>query len=576
MSGDSTAINNIPSKTLLLIALMQGCALLFLHQGIELDYWPHQQPQWLLPLYSIAITIPTMLLLSLSVGSQSTVFRWTAAFATLVFAMGYYIGNQLLPYRDTVKSPTLFVYNITLLLATFKALMYIQHFASKEPLSYSRLFRLSWRNFLTLSLSQLFIVGFGLLLLLWTGLFALLKISHFSQLFKQPEFLYPVLALANGLGIIIFRKQSHIIDTITRLQQALMKFLLANLILISIIFLAILLFTGLSPLWRVGGSGLILLIQALLLFFLNAVYQDDPDSIPYPIWLHRFIYLGIALLPIYSVISFYGLCIRVEQYGWSVSRFWAFLLWGVFALFSTAYLWGIIKLKDRWIHQLSWVNARMGLIILALTLLVNSPILDFRKITISSQLARLNSGEINIDELDYAYFNKSLAKPGQDALNELDKRYYKSNPKTAELIENLRKKNKTIKLTEEEFILTINPINQEIPRNLGSAIYSRLTDQSIRFSSSSNYHLLALNLNHDSQDEYLLLHEGNKWARLTLYYWEEDQWKNKTINPLKGLKGKPRINQSKAMATAIKKNELTIQTHQWNDIEINGSIYQVR
>ena len=574
-SSDSTIITNIPFKTILVIALMQGCALLFLHRGIELDYWLYEQPQWLLPLYSIAITIPIMLLLSLSVGSQVTVLRWTVGFAALVFAMGFYIGNQLLPYEGIKNSPTLLIYGITLLLATFKALIYVQHFASKEPLSYSVLFRLSWRNFLTLLLSQLFVVGFGLLLLLWAGLFAFLKISYFGQLFKQPEFLYPSLALMNGLGIIIFRKQSHIIDTITRIQQALMKFLLANLILISIVFLIILLFTGLKPLWSVGGSGLILLIQALLLFFLNAVYQDDPDSIPYPIWLHRFIYLGIALLPIYSVISFYGLSLRVEQYGWSVFRCWAFLLWAVFALFSATYLWGIIKLKDRWLHQLSWVNVRMGLIVLALAILANSPVLDFRKITVSSQLDRLNSGMINADEFDYSYFHKSLLKPGRDALDMLDKRYYKSSS-VAEIIKGIRQKKKKIILNEEDFISVINLLDQEIPDDLGPAIYSHLVDRKLPLNSGFSYHLLALKLNNDSQEEYVLLSEGNKWAGLTLYYWEDKQWKNKAIDPLTSLGGKAREKRSKALAAAIKNKTLIIKNPQWNDIEVNGSIYRVR
>src|SRR5690606_41751209 len=145
-------------------------------------------------------------------------------------------------------------------------------------------------------------------LMLSADLIKLIRIDFFHDLFTERWFYYPVLALAHGFGIIIFRNQSKVIDTITRIQQALMKFLLVILVLVSLLFLAALPFTGLAPLWETGqGSMLILWLQALMLFFLNAVYQDDADARPYPLLVHRFIYIGVALLPVYSVIAFYGL-----------------------------------------------------------------------------------------------------------------------------------------------------------------------------------------------------------------------------------------------------------------------------
>jgi hypothetical protein len=124
------------------------------------------------------------------------------------------------------------------------------------------LFLWSWRNFLTLSLAVLFAGSFWLLLMLWAALFKAINIDFFSDLFEQRWFYYPAIALANGFGIIIFRKLTYIIDTITRLQQALIKFLLVLLSLVSLLFLGALPFTGLEPLWESGGSSLILWMQA--------------------------------------------------------------------------------------------------------------------------------------------------------------------------------------------------------------------------------------------------------------------------------------------------------------------------
>lgn len=256
----------IPSKTLLVIALIQGLALLFLHQSIEFEFWPNNDPEWLFALYAVTVTAPIMLLLSLSKNNSRMVYQWTIIYSLIgLFSLGYYLGSQLID-----KNKPGFFFIVALGIASFKCLMYIQHFAERGPLAYSRLFLFSWRNFLTLGLSLLFTLCTWGVLMLWAGLFKVIKINFFYDLFTARWFYYPILALTNGFGVIIFRHQAKVIDTITQLQQALMKFLLIILSLVSVIFLLTLLFTGLSTLWEAGGSTLILWMQALMLFFRNS------------------------------------------------------------------------------------------------------------------------------------------------------------------------------------------------------------------------------------------------------------------------------------------------------------------
>ena len=565
--------SEIPSKVLILVALVQGLALLLLHQSTELQFWPHNELQWLFSFYSISAVTPTMLLLGLSCGSEKTVYKWTFIFSLAVLATGFYIGNQAVPMEHVRYSELLFIFVLTLLVTTFKGLMYVQHFATGAVLSYSRLFQLSWRNFLTLALSLLFTLCFWGVLMLWAALFKAIKIDFFFDLFMERWFFYPALALANGFGVIIFRQQSNIIDTITRIQQALMKFLLVILVFVSLIFLVTLPFTGLEPLWETGGSMLILWMQALMLFFLNAVYQDDPESNPYPLAVHRFIYLGIALLPIYSSISFYGLSLRVEQYGWSISRSWAFLLWTVFALFSLGYLCGILKLKDRWLHQLSWVNVRMGLVVLALMFLVNTPVLDFRKLSLNSQLARLDSGVVSADEFDYSYLRNDLAKPGYVALEALKEKHGSSNPEIVVLINSLYANRATdgIGSSEEVLLSAIEVIGGELPDGLGSAVYSLLSDNPWRLNQNHGYYIFSVDLNDDSSQEYVLLEERKGWHQLTLFYRDDDAWANANMSSQGGFEGL-----SEEVLSAIKKAEFEIRKSHWNDIEIGGVIFKVR
>lgn len=573
-----TTVSNpaLPTKTLILIALVQGLGLLFLHQSIEFKYWLSNEPQWIFALYSVVFIAPTILLLGLT-NKPATVFKLTASYALVVLGLGYYMGLQATPIEHIRYSTLLTQFIITLCIATFKALMYIQHFSSGKPLSYSQLFLLSWRNFLTLGLSLLFTLCTWGVLMLWAGLFKAIKIEFFYDLFISEWFYYPVLALANGFGVIIFRHQTSVIDTITRIQQALMKFLLVMLALISIIFLMTLPFTGLQPLWETGGSTLILGMQSVMLFFINAVYQDDPKTNPYNIWVHRFIYLGVALLPIYSAISFYGLSLRVDQYGWSLSRCWGFLLWSVFAAFSLGYLWGIVRQKDNWLEQLSWVNVRMGLLVLGLMLVVNSPILDFREISTQSQLKRLDSGVVTLENFDYNYLHYYLARPGYEALQALKEKVKESHPEIALRISSYHadKKNNDIGIAKDVFINAIDGADANTPKSLIDNIYKDMSKQPWRLKENQSYQLLTVDLNSNGKPEYILVEVRQLRIELSMYSdngkggWDKTHLEGVAGSSFYGADNKA------LLLKALKEGDYRASKRQWDNLQIGNNHFLV-
>ena len=78
-------------------------------------------------------------------------------------------------------------------------------------------------------------------------------------------------------------------------------------------------FTGLEPLWSTGrGTALLLWLLAVLLFSVNAVYQDGRETEPYAPMLHTVISAVICTTPIIAALSFYGLFLRFREYGWTV------------------------------------------------------------------------------------------------------------------------------------------------------------------------------------------------------------------------------------------------------------------
>jgi len=567
-------IDQAPPKTMILISLVQGFCLLYLHQAIELGFWPNHLPHWLFALYSIAFILPTMLLLSLRAGNTRGILKLTLPFVLLSALLGYYVGYQATPIDHVRFNALLAAYVLTMTIATFKSLMYSQQIAAGEPVSYSALFLWSWRNFLIIALSLLFAGCIWLIFMLWAALFKAIEIDFFANLFKEPWFFYPTVALANGFGIIIFRSLTNIIDTITRLQQALMKFLLIFLVLISLLFLGALPFTGLDPLWKSGGSALILWMQALILFFVNGVYQDNPEQRPYAIWLHRFIYVGIALLPIYSAISFYGLSLRVDQYGWSQDRCWAFLIWFLLALFPLGYWWGIAKWRDAWVYQLSRVNVVVGALVLVAMLLVNSPLLDFRKIVVNDQLNRLANNPVLLDEFDFNYFRWSLARPGYEGLQEIKALYGKSHPQIVVRINELYRDpqaNQAVS-TKEEFVELIEVLAGDPPPTLLDAIYQNEAKNAWAMQNARKYYLRPIDLNQDGEIDYLLASAFHRSLSLTLYYFKDSQWQQVVIASGRFLMGK----QSPRLIEALKTGDFQITRPEWNDLEIGGTKFHVR
>lgn len=562
-------LNSLPYPLMVLIALVQGLALLFLHQSIELDFWPHQSPQWLFAFYSLAFAVPTIFLLSLGNDGKAILTKWALGFGAVLFVLAYYMGLQATPLEYIRYEFLLFAMVATFGVAGFKALMYFQVFSSGETVTYSKLFSLSWRNILTLGLAILFTLMFWAVLMLWAALFRAIEIDFFYDLFTERWFFYPVLALANGFGIILFRQLSQVIDTVRRILQVLMKFLLVILAFVSMIFLVSLPFTGLAPLWESGGSGLILAMQGLMLFFLNAVYQDDPEVRPYYLWLHRFIYVGMALLPIYSLISFYGLSLRVDQYGWSVARCWAFLLWTIFFLFSVGYLWGIVQQRDQWIHRLGWVNVRMGLVVLGLALLVNSPLLDFRKIAVTSQLGKLESGEVALENFDFYYFRNDLVRPGYEALQDMKEGIAADRPEIRVRIDRLYADPTNIESgpSFEDFAAAIEVIEGDFPEEVARVIYERVGAQSWRFIDALNYYLLPVDLNADGDMDYLLIRSSEFWNAMTLFYRDED-WQQRELRPLS--------NEPEEQATlieALRNGSYSVEPQDWNQLVIEGQVF---
>ena len=476
--------NQLPKPLIIIISLIQGLLLTLLYRSVESEIWPSTEPLWLISFVTFTLSFPLFFLLSITKNNISATFKYLLPYSILLSLLGAYVGYQQEPVNYITNWSVVAIFAFTALIASFKALMYIQPYINQQEITYESLFKISWRNFIIFNECWLFVLIFWGILHLGAGLFSVIEINFFKELLNNNWFVIPTLNIAFGFAIIVFRNIASTTDTISTILQTLIKFLLPVLTIVSLSFLATLPFTGLVNLWKTGsGSLLVMWLQALTLFFINAVYQDSSHKQPYHIVLHRIIFVGVAMLPIYSAISAYGLWLRIEQYGLTVDRCWAVLVCLLLTFFSFGYLTSIIKKRDHWLQNRNKVNLIMGLVVLIFMLLVNSPLLNFQYLSASSQLARIDRGDINNDNFDYRYFERSLGRQGYLQLQTFKKEILTTHPEKVALIDRMYsikqgKSKEEITLNDFEQRVVFWPSKAAFPNSLLESIYKKFKNVS--------------------------------------------------------------------------------------------------
>jgi len=558
----------LPRVQLIIIALVQSLMLFALYKSVDLESWPSQSPLWFYPLWTLALSAPVLILLSLDKDNARPLLKLCSIFCGVLCLLALYTGFQAQPFGEFPIANLSLVFTASMVIACFKGLMYIQQRAGNHKLSYPVLFTLSWRNFLAMALSILFVGVFGLILTLWAALFAIIDIDFFKTLFKKDWFLFPVLGLAFGIGIIIFRELTQVIDNITKLLRGLIKLLLPLVVMVSVLFVLALPFAGFDKLWETrNGTALLLWLTAIILFFSNAVYQDGREINPYPSAVHTLVQWGQLALPILSGLSAYGLWLRLAQYGWTVERGWAVLIWFVLTLFSVGYTMGILAYRSQWPLFLAKVNSRMGLVVLALMLLVNTPLLDFRALSANSQLARLESQEIKPEEVDFYYAHQNLARPGYLLLKNIRDNFAEKNPILVDLIDKPRptwRGSRIGNTTQFWDNLVYRPKPFDVPPEL-----SRILNQQFARRPMQNNVLIEIDLDDDQINEYVLINlMGSRYSNSIIFYQSTEGWQSNAV--YRNYRSTPEND----VWQTLQSGEIKLQPHRFKNIVIGDLLFE--
>ena len=418
--------SSVPQRIALLrtgIGLVQGLILYLLYLVADYDVWPATETLLFAPMLLVALFCPVIAISALGHLTRRQMLAWLPAVTASVAALAVYdswrMGSR--PERWMGSHVTMPSSELCMFLA---ASLFIAHALvlsgahdRRRIAAYATYFETAWKLGVQLAFSGLFVGITWAALLLGAELFKLVKIDFLWRLIREPWFGIPVTAFAFSSAMHLTDVRPAIVQGIRGLLLMLASWILPVLTLIVAGFLASLPFTGLEPLWATRSAAAVLLFaDAALVILINAAWQNGSAPVVRLIRLSARV-AALLLVPL-TAIAIYALALRVGDHGWTVDRIVAAACMLVASCYAIGY--AAAALRKGWLTLLAPVNIATAFVVLGTVLLLFSPLVDPARISVNSQLARLESGKVGADKFDLVYLRFEGKRFGQEALARLD------------------------------------------------------------------------------------------------------------------------------------------------------------
>jgi hypothetical protein len=428
MLNDNPAAGRPLALFRLIVGLGQGLALYLLYSAYDAKVWPATSGYVFAPLVLVALFVPMIAIVGAGNLRTRTLIVWLAAAAALIAALAWYDIWRNWPAEFVPpKRPVEELPNILPSFALFFFLgagLFIAHALiaagdadRKFMASYTSHFDVAWKLGVQIALSAVFVAASWLILWLGSELFQLIKLDFFQRLIEHAWFAIPTTALATAAALHVTDERAGLVRGVRTLALVLLSWLLPLMTLIGAGFLIGLIFTGLAPLWATRHAAALLLVAAATLVILvNAAYQDGhAERQVTPFFGVAIRVASVLLLPVVALAA-YAIWLRVDQYGWSVDRIVSAACTLVAACYALGYAAHAIVPERRLIE--AW-NFATALLVLAVLFALFTPIADPARISVGSQMARLQSGAVKADTFDYNFLRWQAGRFGRDALLKL-------------------------------------------------------------------------------------------------------------------------------------------------------------
>lgn len=271
--------------------------------------------------------------------------------------------------------------------------------------------------------------GLALILLFaWAALLKQMDVAFFSEVFDEPWFIFPFLGAIGGLSIAMIRGQQAVLGALRFILLLFSRIAMPIMALFSITFAVVLALKGPGAILdaefffdRPGAVILFLAFAGMLIF--NGVYQNAEGGPP-PVWLRLATIVAIALFPVYTGLSAYGLWARIAEYGLTPARIGGIAMTLLAFAYSLVLIAGLLTELNwragRWMPLVAPLNTLMAIVWIVVLLGLSSPLFNTWAISAKSQEQLLLSGRIDAAKFDFGYLKFRLGKYGDAALERLE------------------------------------------------------------------------------------------------------------------------------------------------------------
>lgn len=256
-------------------------------------------------------------------------------------------------------------------------------------MSYEPLFFAVWDTCVKLLIGALFTGLCWLILEIWSGLFNLIGIHFFDNLFQKPWFIIWSIPFFSGIGLFIATQTKKVVRSVRLILLAICKFLLPVLAGIGILFVLSWLVSVILFHHTLNFKPILFLSFAFLtIIFTNAVYQEGLIEKPYPRFFLWVVNTFLLIAPVFSLLTLYALFFnRLEkslpftplylqnsilQVGLNSVNFPILINATLLLIYSICYAFIVLCRQKPWLKSIGKANVILALIVISVVLITNN------------------------------------------------------------------------------------------------------------------------------------------------------------------------------------------------------------
>ncbi|MEM9965714.1 MAG: DUF4153 domain-containing protein [Asticcacaulis sp.] len=529
-------------------------------QNGNYDVWP-PEIVWMRILFAATALTAFVVWAGAGAMRRLSLLAWTITAYLLLLLIGWSQseGEAFKGYSFILHADTFLVYP---LLFIAHELISSADQARKPIAPYEVYFDQAWKRGVQLALSLLFTGLFWGILWLGAALLRFIGFEWFGDLLQEAYVAYPVSGLALAASVHLSDVQTKLLANVRALILGVLSWLLPVIVVVGLIFVISLCFSGLKPLWDTkAATGTLLGACLALVLLVNAAYQQGDEERPVNIVLKYTARAAALLLLVFAILAAVGLSLRVGQYGLTPSRIIAFVGVIVALLYGVAYAIAAV-MPGRWLRLLEPFNIALAIAKVVIFIAVLTPIASPARLSVDSQVARLNAGKVTPEAFDWQLLRFKTAGYGERAIDKLIKdgktqtiRDLATKAKASQNLYDFDGGKLAAKTPEAKNYKLVYPAGATLPQSFLSQTFNAENEYASAPCLNTGVCDAALiDLNDDNQPELLI----RKGKALHIYRLKEEKWEILKVS----------YDLDEASVKAFTEGRIQLARPEWSDIKL--------